>query len=50
MRSPKAGKDNLNPHKIDSELGKLLYQHLVKTAQDIVFDNLLDVMKYAWWM
>lgn len=50
MLSLKAGKDYMNPHKIDSELGKLLYQHIVKSAQDVVFDNLLDVMKYARWM
>ena len=50
MLSLKAGKDHMNPHKIDSELGKLLYQHIVKSAQDVVFDNLLEVMKYARWM
>lgn len=50
MLSLKAGKNYMNPHKIDSKLGKLLYQHIVKSAQDVVFDNLLDVMKYARWM
>lgn len=40
-------KDHMNPHKIDFELGKSLYQHIVKNVQDTVCYNLIDVLKYV---
>lgn len=46
----KQGKDHMNPHKLESELARLLYYHMVETAKDTVFEEALELLQYAWWM
>lgn len=50
MLSLKAGKDHMNPHKLDSELARLLYYHMVKAAKNTVFEAVLELLQYAWWL
>lgn len=47
MFTLKQGKENLNPHHLDSELAKTIYYLMVNIAKDKVFEEALELLQYA---